>query len=58
MAFIVECLGTKTLVAEEMAKLTGKSIFFGIARDTTAMAINDPIIVGATPPVVQAYWAA
>ncbi len=58
MASIVECLGTKTLVADEMAKLTGKSFFAGIAQDTIAMAINDLITVGATPLVVQAYWAA
>ena len=58
LASIVECLGTKTLVADEMAKLTGKSFFAGIAQDTIAMAINDLITVGATPLVVQAYWAA
>jgi phosphoribosylformylglycinamidine cyclo-ligase len=58
MASIVECLGTKTLVADEMARLTGKSYYDGIAQDTIAMAINDLITVGATPLVVQAYWAA
>ena len=58
VASIVECLGTKTLVADEMSKLTGKSFYAGIAQDTIAMAINDLITVGATPLVVQAYWAA
>lgn len=58
IASIVECLGTKTLVADEMAKLTGRSFFAGIAQDTIAMAVNDLITVGATPLVVQAYWAA
>ena len=29
-----------------------------IAQDTIAMAVNDLITVGATPLVVQAYWAA
>jgi phosphoribosylformylglycinamidine cyclo-ligase len=58
IASIVECLGTKTLVADEMHKLTGRSWFAGIAQDTLAMAINDLITVGATPLVVQAYWAA
>ncbi len=58
LASIVECLGTKTLVADEMHKLTGKSYFAGIAQDTIAMAVNDLITVGATPLVVQAYWAA
>jgi phosphoribosylformylglycinamidine cyclo-ligase len=58
LASIVECLGTKTLVADEMATLTGKSYYAGIAQDTIAMAVNDLITVGATPLVVQAYWAA
>ncbi|MFZ2298752.1 MAG: AIR synthase-related protein [Aquabacterium sp.] len=58
LASIVECLGTKTLVADEMAQLTGRSWYDGIAQDTIAMAINDLITVGATPLVVQAYWAA
>jgi len=59
VASIVECLGTKTLVADEMAQLTGKASYYaGIAQDTIAMAINDLITVGATPLVVQAYWAA
>jgi phosphoribosylformylglycinamidine cyclo-ligase len=58
LASIVECLGTKTLVADEMQRLTGRSYFAGIAQDTIAMAVNDLITVGATPLVVQAYWAA
>ena len=58
LASIVECLGTKTLVADEMAKLTGRSWYASIAQDTIAMAVNDLITVGATPLVVQAYWAA
>ena len=58
IATIVECLGSKALVADEMATLTGKSYYNGIAQDTIAMAVNDLITVGATPLVVQAYWAA
>lgn len=58
LASIVECLGSKSLVADEMGKLTGKSYYDAIAQDTIAMAINDLITVGATPLVVQAYWAA
>ena len=41
-----------------MAELTGQSYYAGIAQDTIAMSINDLITVGATPLVVQAYWAA
>jgi phosphoribosylformylglycinamidine cyclo-ligase len=59
MASIVECLGSKALVADEMQRLTGHTQYYaGIAQDTLAMAINDLITVGATPLAVQAYWAA
>jgi phosphoribosylformylglycinamidine cyclo-ligase len=58
IASIVECLGSKAMVADEMAALTGRSWYDGIAQDTIAMAVNDLITVGATPLVVQAYWAA
>ncbi len=58
IASIVECLGSKALVADEMAALTGEPGYEGIAQDTIAMAVNDLITVGATPLVVQAYWAA
>jgi len=58
IASIVECLGSKALVADEMHALTGRSYYDAIAQDTIAMAINDLITVGATPLVVQAYWAA
>jgi phosphoribosylformylglycinamidine cyclo-ligase len=58
LASIVECLGSKALVADAMKALTGHSHYAAIAQDTIAMAINDLITVGATPLVVQAYWAA
>ncbi|MEP7281285.1 MAG: AIR synthase-related protein [Rubrivivax sp.] len=59
LASIVECLGSKALVADEMARLSGRSDHYAdIAQDTIAMAVNDLITVGATPLVVQAYWAA
>ena len=58
LASIVECLGSKALVADEMQRLTGRSHYAAIAQDTIAMAVNDLITVGATPLLVQAYWAA
>ncbi len=62
LASIVECLGTKALVADEVMALDGErrsvAAYAGIAQDTIAMAVNDLITVGATPLVVQAYWAA
>ena len=48
----------RSLVADAMRELTGRSYYDAIAQDTIAMAINDLITVGATPLVVQAYWAA
>jgi phosphoribosylformylglycinamidine cyclo-ligase len=57
LASIVECLGTKTLVADAMWA-EGENFFAAIAQDTIAMAVNDLVTVGATPLVVQAYWAA
>ena len=58
LASIVECLGSKALVADEMKRLTGRCHYAAIAQDTIAMAVNDLVTVGATPLVVQAYWAA
>lgn len=58
LASIVECLGTKILVADAVYRDTGRSFYASIAQDTIAMAVNDLITVGATPLVVQAYWAA
>src|SRR5262249_33691397 len=58
IASIVECLGSKTLVADEMHRLTGQTFYAGIAQDTIAMAVNDLITEGAARLVVQAYWAA
>ncbi|MEO8523248.1 MAG: AIR synthase-related protein [Caldimonas sp.] len=58
LASIIECLGSKAMVADAMRALTGKTEYAAIAQDTIAMAVNDLITVGATPLVVQAYWAA
>lgn len=58
LASIVECLGSKALVADAMRELTGRTWYDRIAQDTIAMAVNDLITVGATPLVVQAYWGA
>ena len=57
LASITECLGTKSLVADSMRALTGRSYYDRLAQDTLAMAINDLITVGATPVAVHAYWA-
>jgi len=57
MASVIEGLGTKNLVADEMRKITGKTYYDTIGYDTVATIINDLITVGAKPRVVHAYWA-
>jgi phosphoribosylformylglycinamidine cyclo-ligase len=57
MASILECLGTKSLVADQVRSLTGKTHYDQIAQDTIAMAVNDIVTVGARPLSVHAYWA-
>ncbi len=56
MASVLECLGTKNLVADEMAKYQQKSFYDVIAHDTVAAAINDLAASGAKPLVVHAFW--
>jgi phosphoribosylformylglycinamidine cyclo-ligase len=58
IASITECLGTKSIVADEMRAVTGRTHYDTIAQDTVATAVNDLVTVGATPLSVHAYWAA
>lgn len=57
MASVIEGLGTKNLVADEMRKVTGKTYYDIIGHDTVATIINDLISVGAKPLTLHAYWA-
>lgn len=57
-AEVIEGLGTKNLVADELFRLTGRSYYKESAIDTLAMIVNDVITVGAMPVVVSAYFAA
>lgn len=57
-ASVIEGLGTKSLAADEMYKLTGKTYYDNVAYDTVAMIVNDLITVGAKPLTLMAYWAA
>lgn len=50
-AFVVEGLGTKNLIADEMRKS-----YETIAQDTVAAIVNDILTVGALPQVVNAYF--
>jgi phosphoribosylformylglycinamidine cyclo-ligase len=57
LAFVLETLGTKSMLAREYDELAGANHFADIAYDTVAAVLNDLICVGALPLVVNAYFA-
>ncbi len=57
MASVIEGLGTKNLIADEMRAVTGKTYYDIIAHDTVASIINDLSSSGAKPFALYAYWA-
>lgn len=57
MAAVIEGLGTKNLIADDMRLITGKTYYDIIAHDTVAAIINDLATSGAKPFVLHAYWA-
>ncbi|HWB38731.1 MAG TPA: AIR synthase-related protein [Candidatus Saccharimonadales bacterium] len=56
-SLVIEGLGTKNLVADAVRPLTGKTHYDAIAQDAIAMIVNDLIVVGAMPEVINAYFA-
>jgi phosphoribosylformylglycinamidine cyclo-ligase len=56
-SLVIEGLGTKNLVADAMRQYSDKTYYDAIAQDTIAMVVNDLIVVGALPQVVNAYFA-
>lgn len=56
-ALVIEGLGTKNLVADAMRAYGDKTYYDHIAQDTIAMVVNDLIVVGALPQVINAYFA-
>jgi phosphoribosylformylglycinamidine cyclo-ligase len=57
LAFVLETLGTKSMLAREYHELSGANHFADIAYDTVAAVLNDLICVGALPLVLNAYFA-
>lgn len=57
LALVVECLGTKSSLCRAYADLTGHDHFDAIGYDTVAAIVNDLACVGASPLVVNAYFA-
>jgi phosphoribosylformylglycinamidine cyclo-ligase len=56
-AFVVEGLGTKSIVARHVLEAQGIDRFADVAYDTVAAILNDLCCVGALPLVVNAYFA-
>jgi phosphoribosylformylglycinamidine cyclo-ligase len=56
-AFVVEGLGTKSIIARHVLEQQGLDRFGDVAYDTVAAILNDLCCVGALPLVVNAYFA-
>ncbi len=57
LAFVLEGLGTKSVIARVVAEEQGINRFRAVAYDTVAAIINDLCCVGARPLVINAYFA-
>jgi phosphoribosylformylglycinamidine cyclo-ligase len=57
LAFVVEGLGTKSIVARHVLEELGIDRFADVAYDAVAAIVNDLCCVGALPLVVNAYFA-
>lgn len=57
LAFVLEGLGTKSIIARQVEGELGISAFDNVAYDTVAAIVNDLCCVGALPLVVNAYFA-
>jgi phosphoribosylformylglycinamidine cyclo-ligase len=58
LSLVTEALGTKNLVADATRRITGKTHYDLIARDTVATILNDLSSVGGAPLALTAYWGA
>ena len=57
LAFVLETLGTKSIIARQLEEQLGGRGFDHVAYDTVAAIVNDLCCVGAVPLVVNAYFA-
>ena len=57
LAFVLEGLGTKSIIARQVEEQLGFRAFDSVAYDTVAAIVNDLCCVGALPLVVNAYFA-
>ena len=57
LAHVEEALGTKSVVADAVYKLTGKSFYANVAIDNVSTIVNDLCTTGALPFSVAMYLA-
>lgn len=57
LAFVMEGLGTKSIIARHVLESQRINRFANVAYDTVAAILNDLCCVGALPLVVNAYFA-
>jgi phosphoribosylformylglycinamidine cyclo-ligase len=57
LGFVLEGLGTKSIIARQLQDELGRVGFENVAYDTVAAIVNDLCCVGALPLVVNAYFA-
>jgi phosphoribosylformylglycinamidine cyclo-ligase len=57
LAHVEEALGTKSLVADAMYRLTGRSFYRNVAIDDVSTIVNDLCTTGALPVSVQMFLA-
>jgi phosphoribosylformylglycinamidine cyclo-ligase len=57
LASVLECVGTKSVIARAYLDGGGANCFASIGIDGVAAAVNDLVSVGALPLVVHAYFA-
>ncbi|HEX5309938.1 MAG TPA: AIR synthase-related protein [Solirubrobacteraceae bacterium] len=57
LAFVVEGLGTKSVIARQVLERHGEDRFADVAYDTVAAILGDLCCLGALPLVVNAYFA-
>jgi phosphoribosylformylglycinamidine cyclo-ligase len=57
LAFVVEGLGTKSILARQWLEASGEDRFADVGVDAVGAIVNDVLSVGALPVVVNAYFA-
>lgn len=57
LAFVLECLGTKSVLAQHYLERSGNNRFESIGYDAVAAIVNDLVCVGAHPVTISAYFA-